>query len=297
MKRLLLRKNLSEESPHGDYGFPFFLSHEILSEYEHASFEIHWHPELEFTAVLEGAMEYQANDTVYRLTKGDGMFVNANVLHTAKSYDGQDCSYLVVTFNPVLIFGHENSTVESAYVRPVLQSRNCSSFYLNPGIGPQNRIIRLIREIGRVDLQNENCRELEIKIRLCKMWVLLYGELQGLLSEKDMAGSKDILYLKQTLDYLHSHYQEKLTLDSLAASCNISKSRYCHFFKKTMRQTPFEYLIKYRIEKSIPLLLSGDCNITEISEKVGFSGASYYSENFKKYMNCSPSEYRKIHAS
>lgn len=297
MKKLLLRKNLSEESPHGDYGFPFFLSHEILSEYEHASFEVHWHPDLEFTVVLDGEMEYQANDSVYHLTKGCGMFVNANVLHTAKSYEGQDCSYLVITFNPVLIFGHENSTIENAYVEPIIQSQSCSSFYLNPKCIPQNRIIRSILEINRIDKESRVCRELQIKTRLCELWTLLYQELQGVLSEKDMAGSKEILYLKQTLNYIHSHFHEKLTLEKLAASCNISKSRYCHFFKKTMRQTPFEYLLKYRVQKSIPLLLSGAYNITEISEKVGFSGASYYSENFRKYMNCSPTQYRNMHAS
>ncbi|WP_444643500.1 helix-turn-helix domain-containing protein [Caproiciproducens sp. R1] len=297
MKKLILRKNLSEESPHGDYGFPFFLSHEILSEYEHASFEVHWHPDLEFTVVLEGAMEYQANDTVYILTEGCGMFVNANVLHTAKSYEGQDCSYLVITFNPVLVFGHENSTIENAYVLPVIQSQNCPSLYLSQEVPPQRRMMQLIREINRAYTENGLCRELQIKGRLCELWTLLFRELQGVLAEKDSAGSKDILYLKQALNYIHSHYSERLTLEGLAASCNISKSGYCRFFKKTMRQTPFEYLLKYRIEKSIPLLLSGEYNVTEISEKVGFSGASYYSENFRKYMNCSPTEYRKMHAS
>ena len=297
MKKLLLRKNLSEESPHGDYGFPFFLSHEILSEYEHGSFEVHWHPDLEFTVVLDGEMEYQANDSVYHLTRGCGMFVNANVLHTAKSYEGQDCSYLVITFNPVLIFGHENSTIENTYVEPIIQSQSCSSFHLDPKCIPQNRIIRTILEINRIDSESSVCRELQIKTRLCELWTLLYQELQGVLSEKDMDGSKEILYLKQTLNYIHSHFHEKLTLEKLAASCNISKSRYCHFFKKRVRRTAFEYLLKYRVQKSIPLLLSGACNITEIAEKVGFSGASYYSENFRKYMNCSPTQYRNMHAS
>nr|WP_319489884.1 AraC family transcriptional regulator [uncultured Caproiciproducens sp.] len=297
MKKLILRKNLSEESPHGDYGFPFFLSHEVLSEYEHASFEVHWHPDLEFTVVLEGAMEYQANDSVYRLTKGCGMFVNSNVLHTAKSYEGQDCSYLVITFNPVLIFGHENSTIEKTYVEPVVQSQNCSSYYLSPECVLQNRMIGMILEINRINTEKNICCELQIKSRLCDLWTCLYRELQSAVLEKSMAGSKDILYLKQALNYIHSHFQEKLTLENLALACNISKSKYCHFFKKTMRQTPFEYLLKYRIQKSIPLLLSGAYNITEISEKTGFSNASYYAENFRKYMNCSPTQYRKMHLS
>jgi AraC family transcriptional regulator, melibiose operon regulatory protein len=87
-----------------------------------------------------------------------------------------------------------------------------------------------------------------------------------------------------------------LTLEELALSCNISKSECCRFFKKVMRQSPFEYLLRYRIQKSVPPLLMGqELNITEISESTGFASASYYSEIFRRLMYCSPTEYRKLH--
>ena len=64
-------------------------------------------------------------------------------------------------------------------------------------------------------------------------------------------------------------------------------------FMQVLQTTPYEYLINYRIKKSIPLLLSDNLNITEISENVGFSNASYYTEIFKRVMDLSPTKYKK----
>ncbi|MCU0080609.1 helix-turn-helix domain-containing protein [Extibacter muris] len=52
-------------------------------------------------------------------------------------------------------------------------------------------------------------------------------------------------------------------------------------------------LLRYRIQKSLSLLVSDTYTITEIANQVGFSGSSYYSEVFRKYMHCSPREYKK----
>ena len=105
--------------------------------------------------------------------------------------------------------------------------------------------------------------------------------------------SNDIIRLSKILNFIHSNYQNKITLYDISESCNISKSECCRFFKKATKQTPFEYLLNYRIKKSIPLLLSDNLNITEISENVGFSNASYYTEIFKRVMDLSPTKYKK----
>ena len=46
-------------------------------------------------------------------------------------------------------------------------------------------------------------------------------------------------------------------------------------------------------KQPVKLLLSDQYNITEISESVGFSNASYYTEIFKRVMDLSPTKYKK----
>lgn len=52
------------------------------------------------------------------------------------------------------------------------------------------------------------------------------------------------------------------------------------------------YLMSYRIEQSIPLLVNTSYTITEIALQVVFPGASYYTEIFHRIMGITPSDYR-----
>ncbi len=294
-KKLKIDENLMEKTLHGDYTFPFYLKHEIISDYEKNRFECHWHSEPEFTVFSEGKMEYQVNDTLYNVAAGSGMFVNKNCLHTGWVYKGMDCKYTIITVDPVFIFGYENSAIETNYVSPLLESSQFSSLYLNPQNQSHQQMINLLLEVHALYEEKPICYELQIKSRLCELWSVLFQDFQNVTSQNEHPHSKDIPRLKRVLNYIHQNYNNKLTLDEMASSCNISKSECCRFFKKLMRQTPFEYLLKYRIQKSIPLLRNQELNITEIAESTGFISASYYSEIFRRMMHCSPTEYRKQH--
>ena len=57
--------------------------------------------------------------------------------------------------------------------------------------------------------------------------------------------------------------------------------------------SPYDYLIHYRLLKSIDYLLDSTFNITEISEKVGFQNVNHYIQTFKKAYTLSPKKYQK----
>ena len=99
--------------------------------------------------------------------------------------------------------------------------------------------------------------------------------------------------LRAILDYLHTHYREKITLEDVAGHVNISRSECCRFFRKHMKISLFDYLLNYRVERSLPLLRDGDLSITQVAEQTGFGGSAYFAKIFKKEMGLSPSQYRK----
>lgn len=60
--------------------------------------------------------------------------------------------------------------------------------------------------------------------------------------------------------------------------------------------TPFEYLLRYRIYVSAIKLCQPEnalLSIAELADASGFGNASYYNKIFKKYLHCTPSEYRQ----
>ncbi|MCI8628473.1 MAG: helix-turn-helix transcriptional regulator [Firmicutes bacterium] len=66
----------------------------------------------------------------------------------------------------------------------------------------------------------------------------------------------------------------------------------CKLFRSYINQTPNAYLISYRLNQSIKLLCNTDKSISDIAFDVGFHGASYYSETFRKWFGISPTKYK-----
>ncbi|NMB32666.1 MAG: helix-turn-helix transcriptional regulator, partial [Clostridium sp.] len=76
-------------------------------------------------------------------------------------------------------------------------------------------------------------------------------------------------------------------------SGNVCRSKCCKIFKRYLMQSPIEFLNTYRLEISSNLLKDTSKSVTEVAFACGFNHLSYYSELFKRYYGCTPSEYRK----
>ena len=291
--KLNVDKNLFERKPK-NYAFPFICGRSAihLSDYEGGRFAHHWHREPEFTLVLEGEMAYQANDQIYHLRAGSGVFVNSNAIHAAWRQGEQDCVYLPISFDPVLIYGYENCTIYEKNVNDLLCCDGFLSLYLDPQRPGQRAILDSCRTLSSLSGESAPVRELLIKAELCRLWAYLDSEFRRVRAEGGNAAQPKIISrIKYALVFMEENYREKLTLDEIAASCNISKSEFCRCFKQLMHQTPFDYLMRLRVRKSLPLLLDGSMSMTEVSAASGFSNPSYYAEVFRRYMDITPTGY------
>jgi len=66
-----------------------------------------------------------------------------------------------------------------------------------------------------------------------------------------------------------------------------------HVFTEEYGISPINYLISKRIEEGKQLLQRTDYSLALIGRTLGFSSPSYFSQAFKKQVNCTPMEYRK----
>lgn len=285
-------ETLREEKHHGNYSFPIYADRAFLAQYENKTVMCHWHEELEFTVVTKGKLEYRVNDKTYILRKGDGIVANANALHQVRSIDDKDADYLFVIMNPKIVYGHENSTIDQRYTSTFSSEPELDGVYLNKDVPWQKTAIDLITDIERLYREMPACYEIYIKSRACDLWAELYKNLMGSPANEVSRDFNAFIIVKEMLSFIHASYAEKLSLEDIARAGQVSKGECCRIFKKTLRQSPFSYLHSYRVQRSLPLLAKSGSSITEIAGEVGFSGASYYSEVFRKYMGCSPREYR-----
>lgn len=96
--------------------------------------------------------------------------------------------------------------------------------------------------------------------------------------------------------YIEENYQHKITLDSLAGSCNITKYYLSHQFRALHGTSPIAYLTQVRISAARDLLTTTSYSIEEIAGTTGFSSSSYFSQTFQRICHMSPQQYRRTHA-
>lgn len=280
-----------ELKQHGDFTFPVSLNMEMLSRYEGGSFLWHWHSEVELTLILKGSIEYQINSNTYQLRAGDGLFCNSNALHAGQRTEYSDCRYLSITFHPRFLYGYENSILQTKYVNPVLSAAGFSSLPFYRNLEEHKKILEYLDDIYALYCRPSEDMEFRLHLLLSEFWLSLYHCFLGLSGKLDEPGY--IERLREILAYIQTHYMRPVTLEDISSHIHLSKSECCRFFKKHMNMTLFDYLLYYRIQQSLPLLLDGNMTVSKAARSCGFSNSCYYSKIFRRYMHCTPKQYRQ----
>lgn len=95
-------------------------------------------------------------------------------------------------------------------------------------------------------------------------------------------------------NYVLEHYEEDLSLKTLAQHFRGNAAYIGQIFKRDIGRSFSDYLKEIRIEKAKELLQKGAGSAKEISRRVGFQNTTYFCAVFKKETGVSPAEYKKI---
>lgn len=98
--------------------------------------------------------------------------------------------------------------------------------------------------------------------------------------------------IRNTINYINSHLQEKISLEILAQTAKLSSGRFSHLFREETGMSPMAYLQAERIKTARNMLLYTDYTISEISTILCFSSESHFIKVFKQSEGISPGKYR-----
>jgi len=284
-----IRSDGSEKVNYDRDDFPVLLRKNTFDRnYRPSNAKSHWHYDVEFIAVIDGSIRYNVNGDVFRISAGEGLFVNSQQFHYILSDEGGYCRFYCVILHPMLLCSSHR--VEERFVIPVLTNECLPYLILRDNIKWQADILQ---NIGRIyEVSESNTAELQIQQLFLELWQVLY---ENTSEKRDnvIATNHQLSVLKNMITYIHGHYWEKTTLDDICRAGGIGKTSCTTIFKEYVRCTPIAFLTEFRLQKAIELLRETDMSITEIAYATGFSGASYFSECFKNSFGCSPREYRE----
>ncbi len=94
--------------------------------------------------------------------------------------------------------------------------------------------------------------------------------------------------------FIKEHIDENISVTEIAGRVGLSPEHLTRLFRKGTGYSIKEYLIREKVEASKMFLRTTLLSVTEIAGHVGYDNYSNFIKIFKKYVGCSPVEYRKI---
>lgn len=290
-------ENFYEKKVHGNLEYPvivYFI--DLYKSYMH-SIRWHWHEEMEVIIVNSGRGEFLTDDESFILSPGQGLILNQNVIHSIRCVEDSNCTFYSLIFHPDFLFGNSNSFMRTQFLLPAQSFSILKALVLDEKDEWHESMLDALNEVIAVNLTKHFGYEMATKGYLCQFWANLVSRLP---QKAEIAHSPQISLdeqrVKQAMLFIRLHHADSLTLDDIADSIPVSKSECCRCFKRTIQMTPFEYLMKYRIFEASKKILDDNYaahSISDLALSVGFNNISYFNKLFKRYLDCTPTEYRE----
>lgn len=252
----------------------------------------HQHDYYECYFFLEGNVDYEIDKTVYHLNHGDCLLIPPGIAHhpifrTENSvyrrfvlWISAACYDRLCASCPDIAYGFES----------VKQNRR---FHFHTDFIQFQELQGLFMDMIEESHSERPFKDLALTILLSRFLLQISRTLYGL-SHPVSAENAGSLYLS-ICEYIHSHLEEDLSLDALAASFYVSKYHISHVFKENMGISLHQYVLKKRLQACKSELLSG-VPITQLYQKFGFHDHSGFYRAFRREFGLSPADFRDRHA-
>ncbi|MBO9605845.1 MAG: helix-turn-helix transcriptional regulator [Paenibacillaceae bacterium] len=121
----------------------------------------------------------------------------------------------------------------------------------------------------------------------------LYADLAETGNDTVIPSSAHYAELKRICGYIDAHLQEKLDLAHLARIAGRSPAYFQKLFKRTMGESPQQYVTRKRLDAAKEKLSRTELPIADIALACGYDDTPYFSYSFKKHLGLSPGQFRK----
>lgn len=101
-------------------------------------------------------------------------------------------------------------------------------------------------------------------------------------------------YIHRAIAYIQHHLDRHLTLQQVAGFVHVNPNHFSEMFKKETGQSFTEYVTRERMLRAANILKTTRMKISEVAGEAGYEDIKYFSQQFKKVMGCTPSEYRQM---
>ncbi|RED89100.1 AraC family transcriptional regulator [Cohnella phaseoli] len=253
----------------------------------------HYHKEVEFLLVKQGAHNMFTPNRSYTLNEGDVMVIGSSQLHRGRPIS-KELVYIVLHFDLETYFDPSMMRYYRHFseVSCPLEELNYI-FRENAALRAEagSIIERIHSEIMEKPVGYEIVASMQIKHLLL---TLLRGDSRGLLQAQ---GGSNSDAMKPVLEYIEQNFSDRIELEEVSRLAGMSYSYFSKAFKKTMGLSFTSFVNRKKIAKAERLLATSGRNIDDIARSVGFENMAHFFKLFKRFNGCTPKEFKqKINA-
>jgi AraC-like DNA-binding protein len=248
----------------------------------------HFHTFYELCVLLCPKTTHFLEGKPYELEMFDIVGIRPNTLHRTQYPPGDPCKRLIIQFNlPKRVPGLSNEYEQLTRVF----HRDVPIFRFESEL--QKRLYGKLNDIYQLAQKNDPMRNLIIHQKFIEFLILIFLNQENNIysNETEITDTEEKIY--SVARYIHAHYPEALSLESLASHFCISSSYLSHKFKQVTGFSVTDYIQMTRIRNVQALLINTQIPITELAEPCGFNSFSQFNRVFRKHIGMSPSTYRK----
>jgi AraC family transcriptional regulator len=97
----------------------------------------------------------------------------------------------------------------------------------------------------------------------------------------------------KAVEYIEANFKEKLSVKTVATFVNLSVYHFSRLFKKETGYSPYEYILKTRLDNAKILLKNSSLSIKEVAFNTGFNSESGFVTSFHQNVKMTPREFRE----
>lgn len=226
--------------------------------------------------ILEGEGSFHVDGKTYNLKKHEGFLICPDVVTYYEADKANPWTYTWVGFYGIKA---------EAYLKAANLTRE-NPIFSHSKENSIEQYFKQMQECNNLAQANE--------IKLQGLLYLLLGELiescgKSLNRERN---SKEI-YIKKSIEYIEKNYSRNISINDMSKFIGLNRSYLSFLFKSNLNLSPQEFLIKYRMNKAVELMVNPSLSISDISHSVGYEDPLTFSKVFKKENGLSPRKYKE----
>lgn len=253
-------------------------------------YPIHFHPEFEINYLYdaEGGRRV-VGDHIEEIGHRELILVGPNLYHGWENFKNtrkQQHHEITIQF-PKNLF--EEGFLNKSLLQPINKLLHNASRGI---LFSEDTIVAVEKKLSSLSKKNGFDSFLEFQSLL---YDLAISRDQKFLTNMNFSYQNDFINserIEKVYNYLKENYQNKIKIEDVAKLINMSTISLSRLVKKRTGKSFVEFLIAIRLGAATRSLIESNDSISEICYDCGFNNISNFNRIFKKYQNCTPSEFR-----